>query len=444
MSTTQPGQQATSDYIYHLYRSDAVTKNAVITGASGEKLYDIHFAEINEGDWVVSFMLVTDPPQIAMQAQKPVEKADFDVTDYTRNHRTLFMKGNRISTRHFFQDKDGKQYAWESNGHSFLLFAYPENVQIGFIQRMGETVNNQCRIVITGQSLHMLSLILLTGFCIQEWQLEEMRLQKSKPVMPVFQPSSSNFVLGDYQLHKLQQQNEQMLNINRWNAIQQAQERHRQSESSRRMQQQQVQQQLMQQQQMQQQQSNRNAELQRQAHHRHMQQVQHIYTAFCCFQILISGVSEFYIAATAFNLPFIMPYCIIVANFIPANYICLANRCLLYVLFAYPFIAKAISSAKEKNSSNLNDTGIWLRLSINNCVFTLTIIVIELVGAIIGGVPSLVPWLKLFFSLINFVEANILLMIVDDTKKSIRNQANSKKTKSANSQTNPKRTANDD
>ncbi|KAJ3250198.1 hypothetical protein HK103_003785, partial [Boothiomyces macroporosus] len=172
--------------------------------------------------------------------------------------------------------------------------------------------------------------------------------------------------------------------------------------------------------------------------------VQHIYTAFCCFQILISGVCEFYIAATAFNLPFIMPYCIIVANFIPANYICLGNRCLLYVLFAYPFIAKAISSAKEKNSSNLNDTGIWLRLSVNNCIFTLTIIVIELVGAIIGGVPSLVPWLKLFFSLINFVEANILLMIVDDTKKSIRNQANSKKTKSANSQTNPKRTANDD
>ncbi|KAJ3270343.1 hypothetical protein HDV01_007922 [Terramyces sp. JEL0728] len=163
---------------------------------------------------------------------------------------------------------------------------------------------------------------------------------------------------------------------------------------------------------------------------------QKIYTYWCCFQILISGVSEIYIAATAFNLPFIMPYCIILANFFPANYVCLANRCLLYALYAYPFIAKAISAYKDKNSSNLNDTDIWLRLSINNGVFTLTIILIELLAAVIGNIPGLVPWLKLFFSLINFVESNILLLIVDDTKKNInKNQnSNAKQTKSSNSQ----------
>ncbi|KAJ3317580.1 hypothetical protein HDV06_001371 [Boothiomyces sp. JEL0866] len=171
--------------------------------------------------------------------------------------------------------------------------------------------------------------------------------------------------------------------------------------------------------------------------------MQQIYTYFCCFQILVSGVSEFYIASTAFNLPFIMPYCIIIANFFPANYVCLFNRCLLYILFAYPFIAKAISAYKEKNSSNLNDTGMWLRLGINNGIFTLTIILIELVAAVVGSIPSLVPWLKLFFSLINFVESNILLLIVDDTKKNIKSQAG-KKTKSITSQNNQKRTVNDD
>ncbi|KAJ3311360.1 hypothetical protein HDV04_004072 [Boothiomyces sp. JEL0838] len=142
-------------------------------------------------------------------------------------------------------------------------------------------------------------------------------------------------------------------------------------------------------------------------------------------ELLIPGL---YVASTAYNLPFQMPYCIIVANFSPQTFT-LINRCVLYVLYAYPFIAKAYLSIKDKSLDNSTgtDSKIWVRLGINNCVFTLAIIMIELVAAVVGNIQSLVDWLTLFFACVNFVEANILLLIVDNTKKQIQSNSNSSK-----------------
>ncbi|KAJ3323459.1 hypothetical protein HDV06_001736 [Boothiomyces sp. JEL0866] len=154
--------------------------------------------------------------------------------------------------------------------------------------------------------------------------------------------------------------------------------------------------------------------------------VRKVYTYVCIVQIGISLTIQLYVASTAFNLPFITPYCIIVANFNPQTFT-LINRCVLYVLYAYPFVAKAYISIKDKNSDDGTgtDSKIWVKLGINNCIFTLAIIMIELVAAVVGNIQSLVNWLTLFFACVNFVESNILLLIVDNTKKQIQNNSNS-------------------
>ncbi|KAJ3317581.1 hypothetical protein HDV06_001372 [Boothiomyces sp. JEL0866] len=243
---------ANSDYTYLIYRTDGITRNSNITTVSNELLYKVHFIETNDGDWVITFMIDTEPPQIAMQAQKRANQNDFDVTDYTKNYRTLFVRppGNRNS--HFFSNNDGKLYAWEQNGNgnAFLLLAYPERTQIAYFERIGETVNNQCKVVVTAQAHHMLSLIFSTGFSIQEWELEEQRLQKTRPIVPVFyQGSGSGFFMGNYQLHQLKQQNDRMIALHTFNTSSRIHEQHRRDEAHRRHTNM-LQQQLLQQQQM--------------------------------------------------------------------------------------------------------------------------------------------------------------------------------------------------
>ncbi|KAJ3312046.1 hypothetical protein HDV04_003433 [Boothiomyces sp. JEL0838] len=187
MATNQESLE-TTEYSYLIYRTDAFSRNATVTTASNEKLFDIHFAELNSGDWIVSFLLGTMPPQIAMQVQKPAQMSDFDVTDYTRNHRTLIGRDN--FQNYIFQDKD-------------------EKVQIGYLQWIGASVNTQCKMVITRQALHMLNLIISTGFCIQEWKPEELRLMQTQAQISAItnrafiRPEMRAYILQNHQ-YKLQ------------------------------------------------------------------------------------------------------------------------------------------------------------------------------------------------------------------------------------------------
>ncbi|KAJ3323458.1 hypothetical protein HDV06_001735 [Boothiomyces sp. JEL0866] len=140
------------------------------------------------------------------------------------------------------------------------------------------------------------------------------------------------------------------------------------------------------------------------------------YTTVCMLQIALSFSIQTYVASTVFNLPLNSPYCIIVANFSPQTFT-LINRCILYAFYAYPFLAKAYD-ARYKHPDK-TDSNMWVQLGIHNCIFTLLVISIELIAAVVGNTSSLVNWLNLFFGLVNFVEANIVLLILDNTKKQI-------------------------
>ncbi|KAJ3261737.1 hypothetical protein HK103_004688 [Boothiomyces macroporosus] len=139
-----------------------------------------------------------------------------------------------------------------------------------------------------------------------------------------------------------------------------------------------------------------------------------VFIGICSIQICISLFIQMYVASTASNLTVAQPYCTIVANFQPQNYT-LINRCILYVLFATPFAYKAFASYKSDLMPR-NEAAMWTKMSVNNMIFTLLIIILELVAAKVSNITSLVKWLTLFFGCVNFFEANILLLIIDDTK----------------------------
>ncbi|KAJ3321735.1 hypothetical protein HDV06_003884 [Boothiomyces sp. JEL0866] len=61
----------------------------------------------------------------------------------------------------------------------------------------------------------------------------------------------------------------------------------------------------------------------------------------------------------------------------------------------------------------------WTRLGLSNTFFTLLIIALELISARASQIPALLPWLELFFACNNFFEANIVLQILDETKKQL-------------------------
>ncbi|KAJ3276881.1 hypothetical protein HDV01_002936 [Terramyces sp. JEL0728] len=171
-------QQALTDHTYRIYRPNGNFRSAVIT-SNDQPVYNVDFSYLNESDWLITCKTLTNPPQIAMQVQKPAGRDDFDVTDYTANHRTLFVKTNPMVSNYSFTGPDNKEYGWEDGGGNvFLLVANPERVQIGYFERIGNSINNQGKFVVTGQALHMLNLILATGFAIQEVGLENLERQR--------------------------------------------------------------------------------------------------------------------------------------------------------------------------------------------------------------------------------------------------------------------------
>ena len=136
-------------------------------------------------------------------------------------------------------------------------------------------------------------------------------------------------------------------------------------------------------------------------------------------QISISLGIQLYVAAKAFTLPFSAPYCIVLSDFSVQDYT-LLNRCILYVWYLLPFIQRAIAAYKSKKE----DEAHWIRMGINNVFFSVMIMVTELVAARVSQIASFIPWLQAFFGLVNFTEAQFMMMIIDDTKKKLRSKMN--------------------
>ncbi|KAJ3321733.1 hypothetical protein HDV06_003882 [Boothiomyces sp. JEL0866] len=152
--------------------------------------------------------------------------------------------------------------------------------------------------------------------------------------------------------------------------------------------------------------------------------VKKVFVCVCSVEIAFSLLNQLYVASTATNSNGNAPYCDINANFAPETYT-LVNRCVLYILFSIPFAYKAYESFTSHIMPK-EEARMWTRIGLNNAFFTILIIVMELISARATQISFLQPWLTLFFACNNFFEANIVLLILDDTKKQLV-KANSSK-----------------
>ncbi|KAI8907402.1 hypothetical protein EDD86DRAFT_255810 [Gorgonomyces haynaldii] len=111
-------------------------------------------------------------------------------------------------------------------------------------------------------------------------------------------------------------------------------------------------------------------------------------------------------------------YCDFVTNFGASTYT-LAIRAVLEVLLLIPFILSAIKSYKLMNGVDRENGQMWLRMSVTNSIATAGIILVELAASAFSQNPSLVPYLLPIFTVVNFVEANLVLFVIEDTKKEL-------------------------
>jgi hypothetical protein len=132
-------------------------------------------------------------------------------------------------------------------------------------------------------------------------------------------------------------------------------------------------------------------------------------------QICISLGIQLYVAAAAFTLPFAAPYCIVLSDFAVQDYT-LLNRCILYAIYLVPFVQRGYLAYKADTQSEKK----WIRMCINNAFFSVMIMTTELVAARVSQIVSLIPWLQAFFACVNLLECQFMLMIIDDTKRTLK------------------------
>ncbi|KAJ3321734.1 hypothetical protein HDV06_003883 [Boothiomyces sp. JEL0866] len=152
--------------------------------------------------------------------------------------------------------------------------------------------------------------------------------------------------------------------------------------------------------------------------------VKKVFIAICSAEMAFSLLNQLYVASTAYNSNMNAPYCSVNANFGPELYT-LINRCVLYTLFSIPFAYKAYESITSQIIPK-EEARMWTRMSITNTICTVLIIALELISAKASQVSFMQPWLELFFAMNNFCEANIVLLILDDTKKQLVRTTTSK------------------
>jgi hypothetical protein len=90
----------------------------------------------------------------------------------------------------------------------------------------------------------------------------------------------------------------------------------------------------------------------------------------------------------------------------------------LEVILIIPFVSTAIKSYFDTNESEKSK--MWLRLSLVNTHVTVWLLVIEFALGRIAENPIFVPWLSTLFSIGNCIEGNLVMFLVEDTKKALK------------------------
>jgi hypothetical protein len=103
------------------------------------------------------------------------------------------------------------------------------------------------------------------------------------------------------------------------------------------------------------------------------------------------------------------------------------TRFALEVILLLPFLAKAVQSylaIKDDSQAKM-----WLRLSLTNCQVSVSLLLIEFVLVRISENPEFFPWLSTLFSIGNCIEGNLVLFLMEDTKKTLQRKTQVAKSK---------------
>jgi hypothetical protein len=91
----------------------------------------------------------------------------------------------------------------------------------------------------------------------------------------------------------------------------------------------------------------------------------------------------------------------------------LALEVILLIPFSLTAIRFFIALKDDKQAKK------WLRLSLINCQVSVSLLLIEFLLTKLAENPIFWPWLSTLFSIGNWIEANLVLFMMQDTKKAI-------------------------
>jgi hypothetical protein len=112
--------------------------------------------------------------------------------------------------------------------------------------------------------------------------------------------------------------------------------------------------------------------------------------------------------------------CKVFADFGTYSSLSYYTRFALEVILLFPFVSTAIHSYMAiKDDLQAKK---WLRLSLINCQVSISLLLIEFVLVRMSENPVFFPWLSTLFSIGNCIEGNLVLFLMEDTKKRLQNK----------------------
>jgi hypothetical protein len=108
-------------------------------------------------------------------------------------------------------------------------------------------------------------------------------------------------------------------------------------------------------------------------------------------------------------------FCFFLADF-QLSFYNLAFRIGTEIAIMIPFLLKMYECHRTENETNT----VWFRLSITNSVAMTLLILTEIVVNIIVTMPVFIPYLPIIFALCNITEANLVLFVIEDVERGIK------------------------
>jgi hypothetical protein len=108
-------------------------------------------------------------------------------------------------------------------------------------------------------------------------------------------------------------------------------------------------------------------------------------------------------------------FCFFLADF-QLSYYNLAFRIGTEIAITIPFLLKMYECHRTENETNT----VWFRLSITNAIAMTLLILTEIALNVIVTFSFLIPYLPIVFSICNLIEANLVLFVIEDVERGIK------------------------